>query len=144
MLKFGPPEHVYVENVWYDSPRDGVADVNGVPHRYKWVYDYADDQYLGTFMVWPIDKGEFELEVEHWRIYVEWNQLHESGLADACSHPGDGGRNARWDELQDLLEESRSEVPATATPAVAQLSHIDREVRDELSGPAYMLSWSLL
>ena len=31
MSTFGPAEHVYVENEWYDGPRAGIADVNGKP-----------------------------------------------------------------------------------------------------------------
>ena len=34
MEGFGPPERVYVENDWWDGPRGGIADIQGVPHRF--------------------------------------------------------------------------------------------------------------
>ena len=54
---FGPPETVYVENDWYDGPRAGVSDINGVPHRFKSLFDEKEDEYLATFLVWPIDEA---------------------------------------------------------------------------------------
>ena len=143
MTQYGPPETVYVENEWYDGPRAGIGDVNGVPHRYVSLFDEEEDQYLETFLIWPVDRQVLELEIEQWRIFVEWNALYESGRADVNSHPGHGGRNARWDEIEALLKPSRTNVPADARRAVAQLCHIDREVRYASSGPSYMLRWSV-
>jgi len=144
MIKYGPPERVYVENEWYDGPRAGIADINGTPHRFKSLFDEEEDEYLGTFMVWPIDKQVLDLEIEQWRIFVEWNTLYELRQADSDSHPGHGGRNARWDEIEALLKQSRSDVPTWAKRARAEMSGNDREVRYAPSGPAYMLSWSIL
>lgn len=144
MVKYGPPERVYVENEWYDGPRAGVADINGMPHRFKSLFDEEEDQDLETFMVWPVDKREFDLEIEQWCVFVEWNILYESGQAETGSHPGHGDRNARWDEIEMLLKQSRFDVPALAKRAHAQLSHIHREARYAPSGPAYTLSWSIL
>ena|SRR5437764_8595944 len=144
MIKYGPPERVYVENEWYDGPRAGIADFNGIPHRFKSLFDEEEDEDLGTFMVWPVDKEVLDLEIEQWCIFVEWNTLYASGQADTGSHPGHGGRNVRWDEIQAALLQSRSDVPAWAKRARGQLTRIDREVGYAPSGPDYMLSWSLL
>jgi len=144
MIKYGPPERVYVENEWYDGPRAGIADINGTPHRFKSLFDEEEDYYLGTFMVWPVDKEVLDLEIEQWCIFVDWNTLYEFGQADTNSHPGHGGRNARWDEIEAFLKRSRSDVPVWAKRARAELSGIDREVRYARSGPSYLLSWSIL
>ncbi len=143
MNKFGPPEMVLVENEWYDGPRAGVADVGGIPHRFKSLFDEAEDEYLSTYVIWPIGKSELDQEVEQWQIFVEWNALFESGKASTESHPGHGSLNARWDELEALLRPCRSEVPPTAKTANAELHHCDREARYTASGPAYRLSWSI-
>ena len=90
MIKYGPPEQVYVENDWYDGPRAGIADINEMPHRFKSLFDEEKDEDLGTYMVWPVDKNVLDLEIEQWRIFVEWNTLYESGQADTDSHPGHG------------------------------------------------------
>ena len=128
----------------YDGPRAGIADINGMPHRFKSLFGEEEDEGLGTFMVWPVDKNVLDLEIEQWRIFVEWNTLYESGQADTDSHPGHGGRNARWDEIEALLKRSRSDVPASAKRARAQFSRIDREVRYAPSGPDYALKWTIL
>ncbi len=143
-LKYGPPEKVYVENEWYDGPRAGVADVNGFPHRFKSLFDEKEDEYLGTFLLWPIEKEAVELEIEQWRIFVQWNFLYEAGEAATDSHPGHGGLSKRWDEIESLLKASRAEVPTQARRAIAQLTHIDGTARYEPTGPGYMLAWSLL
>ena len=143
-LKYGSPEMVYVENEWYDGPRAGIADINGLPHRFKSLFDEKEDEYLGTFLVWPIEKQAADLEIEQWKIFVEWNLLYEAGKASLDSHPGHGGRSKRWDELEVVLRASRSEVPADAKRALAQLTHIDGQARYESTGPGYMLAWSLL
>ena len=144
MIKYGPPERVYVENEWYDGPRAGIADVNGRPHRFKSLFDQQQDQYPGTFLVWPVDQVVVELEQEQWRIFAAWNALYEAGKATTDSHPGHGGRSARWDEIETLLKNSRAEVPPFAQRALAELIHIDSDVRYAPSGPAYTLSWRIM
>lgn len=144
VLKFGSPERVYVENEWYDGPRAGVADVDGIPHRFRSIFDETEDEYLETFLVWPIEKKVVELEIEQWRIFVEWNLLYEAAEVGVDSHPGHGGRSRRWDEIEALLTSSRSEVPALARRAIAQISYIERTARYEPTGPGYMLAWRLV
>ena len=144
MVKYGPPERVYVENEWYDGPRAGIADVNGIPHRFKSLFDEAEDQRLGTFLVWPVDQAVVELEQEQWCIFAAWNALYEAGKATADTHPGQGGQSERWDEIEVLLKSSRAEVPQLARRALAKLTPVDGEARYPSSGPAYKLSWRIL
>jgi len=144
MTNYGPPEKVYVENEWYDGPRAGIADINGMPHRFMSLFDKEEDDYNGIFMVWPVDEQVLDLEIEQWCIFVEWNTLFESGQVDTDSHPGHGSRNARWDEIEALLKQRRSDMPAWAKRARAQMCRIDRDERYTQSGPDYMLKWSIL
>lgn len=140
---FGPPEQVYVERDRYDGPRSGIADIGGMPHRFQSLFDEAENQYLGTFMVWPIAPSVLDLEIKQWRIFVEWNNRFESGEADTESHPGQGGLNARWDELEALLKPDRAMIPSDARQARAELHPIDREARYAASGPDYQLAWAV-
>jgi len=144
MLNFGPPEHVYVENSWYDGPRAGVANVQGRPHRFVSLNDEKEDEYLGTFLVWPVDTSELRLEEEQWRIYVDWNDEYESGRVGSESHPGHPGTSQRWDEIAALLKNSREIVPPSARRAKVEMVNIEREKRYAPSGPAYELRWKLL
>ena len=143
MVEYGPPERVFVENEWWDDPRAGIANINGRPHRFKSLFDEENDDYLGTFLVWPVDQQVLDLEVEQWRIFVEWNRLYEAGEVDTDSHPANGGRNARWDELEKLLQANRVAVPPEARQAVAQFDRLDRDERFAPSGPDYTLRWSV-
>ena len=144
MKEFGPPEKVYVENDWHDGPQAGVADINGVPHRFRSIFNEEQDKHSNAFAVWPMTKENLALEIEQWGIFVAWNTLYESGQADTSSHPGHGGRDTRWDELEVLLKQDRAEVPPEARRAVFQFIRIEREDRYAPTGPDYMLSWCLL
>jgi hypothetical protein len=144
MKEFGPPEHVYVENEWYDGPRAGVANVHGRPHRFVSQYDEEEDEYLGTFLIWPIAEQELSLEQEQWKIFVNWNEDYEAGKVGVESHPGHPGTNARWDEISTILKANRGSVPHDARLAKAQLVFAEGRQRYAPSGPRYQLSWSLL
>lgn len=145
MTSYGPPERVYVENEWYDGPRAGVADIGGIPHRFISPFDEAlDDYYPNFFLVWPVSKAEFDLEIEQWAIFVEWNTRYEAGEAGVDTHPAHGGICARRDEIEILLRPARTEVPTAARRALAQMTPLGREQRYTLAGPSYQLGWHLL
>jgi hypothetical protein len=141
---YGAPERVYVENEWYDGPRAGVANLNGRPHRFVSQFDEEEDEYLGTFLVWPIDESELVLEQEQWQIFVRWNEQYEAGKASTESHPGHPGTNKRWDEINVMLKTLRESVPASARRAKAQMVCLEGQQRYGPSGPDYQLSWRLL
>ena len=144
MSEFGSPQRVYVENEWYDGPRAGVADVGGVPHRFKSQFDETEDEYLGTFLVWPVDAHILALEIEQWQIFVAWNDLYESGASGINAHPGHGGVSERWDEIQAQLHAARSDVPVDARRAVAKMEPLEQGRRYAPTGPSYSLCWRLL
>jgi hypothetical protein len=107
-------ERVYAELDWYDGPRHGVAQIDGVAHYFRAVQDYnrvgfPDNEYL----VWPLGESVLALEREQWAIFVDWAKTAREGTADADTHPGLGGVNRRYDELTTLLASHR-EVPADA------------------------------
>ena len=144
MCEFGPPEKVHVENEWYDGPRAGIADVGGVPHRFQSQFDEAEDEYVGTFLVWPIDAVTLSLEIEQWQIFVAWNDLYESGASDVKAHPGHGGVSERWDEIQAQLQVARACVPSGAKRAAVKIESLEQGRRYAPSGPSYRFCWRLL
>ena len=144
MNKFGPAEKVYVESGWYDGPRLGVADIEGVPHRFISLFDEIEDQYLGTFYVWPIVASDLALEIEQWQIFVSWNALYEAGKETVESHPGHGGISDRWDEIEVQLKSSRDDIPNDARKARAELESIDNVDRYSKSGPDYRMCWLIV
>ena len=143
MPTFGSPEHVLVENEWYDGPRAGIANVNGQPHRFASQWDEAGDEYVDTFVVWPVAEEELALEQEQWAIFVAWNKRYEAGAVDTASHPAHPGTNSRWDEIEAKLAPSRKSVPTMAKVARARVLPLEQGGRYALSGPSYRLSWAL-
>lgn len=133
-------EAVYVELDWYDGPRAGLADVHGVPHYFRAVNDYSrpgepDDEYV----VWPASRPALDAEREQWRIFVAWNTRHKDGCASAASHPGNGGIDARYDELTAFLEPHRV-TPQDARPLAAEWRP-DPPPGYRADGPSYRARW---
>jgi hypothetical protein len=144
MEEFGPPERVYIENDWFDGPRAGVADIHGLPHRFKLLFDESEDEYSDTCAVWPIDQAALDLEIEQWKIFMEWHARFEADTADVDSHPAQGGINPRWDQINKTLKQSREDVPANARRALFQMEWLDKKSRYGPDGPDYRLRWRLL
>ena len=138
------PEQVLVETSWYDGPREGVGNIVGVPHRFSSNFDETDDEPTGTYHVWPINKNELILEIEQWKLFVDWNNEYELGKTDTSTHPGTGGIDKRWDEIETLLKQSRRNIPSSAKLARAEFVRIEDRNRYDYSGPDYMLVWNML
>ncbi|RMI32482.1 hypothetical protein EBO15_41980 [Actinomadura harenae] len=74
---------------------------------------YVDRVDEATYHVWPATDQAAALEREQWALYVEWNQRYEAAVAEPGDHPGQGGVDARYDELESLLTPHR-QAPADA------------------------------
>ncbi|ANZ42762.1 hypothetical protein BBK82_15310 [Lentzea guizhouensis] len=126
-------EHVYVELERYDGPVAGLADVEGVPHYFSRDHDLSTDDH---YFVWPADAAAVALEREQWRIFVAWKDR-----GGQKPHPGQGGVDARYDELQALLEPERA-VPDGARRLVAEWSFADDlDERWAPDGADYLVRW---
>ena len=134
-------EKVYVENDWYDGPRRGIANYNGLPHRFVANFDElkgCDD----TFKIFPVTEEELSLEIEQWKIFVEWNNKYELGEVGTDTHPGHGGINKRWDEIEGVLSPKRNHIPSNALEANANFTQNEQSNRYDLSGPSYGVVWN--
>lgn len=133
-------EKVYVENGWYDGPRKGIANYNGMPHRFVANFDDLKG-YNDTFKLFPVTKDELAMEIEQWEIFVEWNKKYELGQVDASTHPGHGGIDKRWDEIEDILKPIRESIPSNTFESKAKFEQIDQKNRYESTGPDYGVVW---
>jgi hypothetical protein len=135
----GEFERVYVELERYSGPLSGVADVGSLPH-----YFHASDpgRVDDQFYVWPIAPEVFALERECWAIFVRWNERYENGEVGPEAHPGVGGIDGRYDELEARLKPCR-EVPADARVLVGRTEFlIDDELpRYRVDGCDYAIRW---
>jgi hypothetical protein len=134
-LVAGGFERVYVELEWYDGPRAGVAAVGGAAHYFEACgWDEA-----GEYRVWPVGAAVLALEREQWAIFVRWNRRYEAGTAGVGSHPGQGGVDDRYDELDALLAPHRR-APAGARTVVGEM-RFDAGERYRADGVGYWFRW---
>ncbi|WP_067714101.1 hypothetical protein [Nocardia yamanashiensis] len=131
-------ERVYVESERYDWPRSGLADIGGRPHYFEgWAFDRVDVGYL--FNVWPANAEAVTWELERWAIYARWDQRFIAGEVTSDSHPGQGGIDARYDELTAALAPHR-QVPANSRKLVAEM-RFDKGDRYRVDGTDMWFRW---
>ncbi|MEU0213205.1 hypothetical protein [Streptomyces canus] len=126
-------ERVIVELEWYDGPRVGLADIGGKPHYFDGYGQYLGDE-ADEYRVWPASPAALELEREQWAIYVRWNECQGAGAA--CL--GQGGINARYDELDALLVQYRK-APDDARRLVGELRYTG--AGHQVEGTGFWFRW---
>jgi len=80
-------DRVHTENDYYDGPRLGIADVDGVPHIYEAEFDHSSDEYGDTYFVSPVDQSLLALVLEDWEIWLRWDAAFKRGEVSVDSHP---------------------------------------------------------
>ncbi|MFG2304524.1 hypothetical protein [Actinacidiphila glaucinigra] len=131
-------ERVYVELEWYSGPRAGLACVDGKPHYFQG-NDWNDADEADEYSVWPASDAAVELEREQWAIFARWNERHEAGRVGPETHPGQGGIDARYDELALLLAPCR-QTPDDARQLVGEV-RFDAGARYRVEGLDYWFRW---
>lgn len=137
-------ERVYVDLEWYDGPRMGLAEIDGLPQYFEgWDYDHADEGDEGDegdeYSVWPASEAAVAMEREQWAIFARWNERYEAGTARVDSHPGNGGIDARCDELTSLFTPCR-QAPDGARRLVGEVRFDDGD-RYRVDGVDYWFRW---
>ncbi|MEV6103003.1 hypothetical protein [Nocardia sp. NPDC051981] len=131
-------ERVYVESARYDWPREGLADIGGQPHYFEGQsFTRVDAGYM--FNVWPASAQAVAWELEWWANFACWDQRYIAGEAGVDTHPGRGGIDARYDELQELLAPHRR-VPANARKLLAE-TRFDKGDRYRVDGTDMWFRW---
>ena len=80
-------DRVHTVNDYYDGPRLGIADVDGVPHIYEAEFDHSSDDYGDTYFVSPVDEELLALALEDWEIWFRWDSALKRGDVSVESHP---------------------------------------------------------
>jgi hypothetical protein len=107
-----------VHTVWdyYDGILDGVANFRGNPHYFSVIRKDVDP--VDTYELKEIDSVLFEAVVEQWSIYRRWEARFHASQLPVDTHPGKGGIDARYDELEIAINsgiQTLSSVPTVAT-----------------------------
>nr|WP_223186852.1 hypothetical protein [Streptomyces sp. CBMA29] len=131
-------ERVYVELEWCSGPRTGLADVDGRPHYFQ-DHDWEDADEADEYSVWPASNTVVRLEREQWAIFARWNERDDAGTVRPETYPGQGGIDARYDELTLLLAPYR-QLPDDARRLVGEV-RFDAGARYRVEGLDYWIRW---
>jgi aromatic ring-cleaving dioxygenase len=93
-------DRVYTVHDYYDGPRRGIADVDGVPHIYEAEFDHSSDDYGDTYFVSPFDESLLALILEDWETWLRWNSAFKRGEVSIESHPARPEDRARHEALK--------------------------------------------
>jgi hypothetical protein len=93
-------EKVHTVHDFFDRPRSGVADWDGVPHAYKCRWNDAADDWDEIFSLAPLGSAEMAAIMEQWAIWLRWRAAHDAGtLTPEDHHPALARDRARYDAL---------------------------------------------
>ncbi|HXB23809.1 MAG TPA: hypothetical protein VNV25_03700 [Gemmatimonadaceae bacterium] len=93
-------ETVYAWPVYWDGPREGVADFEGRPHRFVADWNAAEDDYADTFSLYPIDAATLRIAVDQWTIWRRWVAARRAGATSDDTHPALPEDRERYAELE--------------------------------------------
>jgi hypothetical protein len=99
-----PWERVYTVHDYYDGPRAGFADFDGVPHAYLSTWSNALDDWEPHYRLWPVDAETFALALEDWAIWERWEDAFYAGETPDTTHPALPPDRARHDELEPVID----------------------------------------
>ena len=108
-------DRVYMVWDFYDGVRSGIADYEGRPHYFECPFDAEAQDFAETYDLYPICDETLELAQEQWAIYRAWELSFHSGKALHESHPGHGGVDSRYDELESRIQGSIKVQPMSAS-----------------------------
>lgn len=72
---------------YYDGPRLGIAELNGVPHIYEAEFDHSTDEFGDTYFLSPINEGSLLLVMEDWEIWKRWEAAFKKNETPHSTHP---------------------------------------------------------
>lgn len=91
-------ERVYTVSDYWEGPRAGIADVQGVPHAYQCIWDDAAQAWTEQYSLKPVDDLTLAYALEHWTIWRRWEDGFFRGTEDMDTHPQ--GHHERYDYLE--------------------------------------------
>jgi hypothetical protein len=98
-------ERVYTMTDYYDGPRGGIANYNGQPHIYEYIFSDEGDSYTDIFRLSPVPQDLFTLALEDWQIWLRWEAAFQNGQTSIDTHPALPKDRHRHDELEAILKD---------------------------------------
>ena len=97
-------EVVHTVTDYYDGPRKGIANYQGIPHFYECEFGAANDDYSDRYQLTPIDEQLFQLALEDWGIWKRWEAAYYAGKTGLETHPALPEDRSRHEELAIILD----------------------------------------
>jgi hypothetical protein len=120
-------ERVYAVWDYYDGILNGVADFHSTPHYYTVVRKDLDP--LDTYELQAIDRDLLNAVVEQWSIYRNWERQFHTGQATEETHPGNGGIDARYDELEATIRKGIGSLEPARVFAAGEFRPIPHQLQ---------------
>ena len=79
-------DRVYTINDYFDGPRLGIADVDGVPLIYEAEFDHSSDEYGDTYFASPVDGNLMALVLEDWEVWLRCQSAYQAAKASIETH----------------------------------------------------------
>jgi hypothetical protein len=128
---------------WYDGPRSGVADYDGLPHYYEsqWAdIDHIDEDW---YRLSPIPQEVFELELERERLWAKYAEASAIGIVGPEHHPFLPDDRPRGEELLQLLETALRIDEKQHLISRDEFIPINEQAR-QATGAQMMVNWTIL
>jgi hypothetical protein len=134
---------------YYDGPRLGIAEVNGIPHIYESEFDEDADDYAKTYLVSAIDEVLLSLVLEDWEIWLRWDAAWKRGDVTLDTHPALPADRQRYETLKAEIGQRLTASPEASKRMTAEFRNLQGarvwtgvEVHWSESGPQHNLSQS--
>jgi hypothetical protein len=137
-------EAVYAWPVYWDGPREGVADFEGRPHRFVANWNSAEDDYADTFSLYPIDDATLRIVVEQWAIWRRWVAARLAGATSDDTHPALPEDRQRRTALEAEWTKRVAGLRALPRHATAEFRPVRDEFLDLRMAATLEVSWRLV
>ncbi len=133
------PEIVYTIYRYYDAPRVGVADFQGVPSFFQCLFDEDADDWTNLYCLSPVPEAVLPLTEQERKEWYWWWHDYGQGKAEVEKYPD---RAAHYSSLRDSLHRSFNIDEGTAIKAVGRFESF--QTQDALPGTArlWRVRWS--
>ncbi|WP_146072062.1 hypothetical protein [Bryocella elongata] len=76
-----------------------MAEVFGVPHAFRCIFDETADDYTDRFLVSQITDQDLALVLEDWDIWTRWKASFDVGSTTLDTHPALPADRSRHEEI---------------------------------------------
>ncbi|WP_422987541.1 hypothetical protein [Undibacterium sp. Ji50W] len=121
-------DRILTVNDYYDGPRLGVAELNGVPHIYQAEHDHRTEAHGEHFFLSPIRPDLLALVLEDWQIWLRWNAAYQRGEVSLETHPALPAERDRHEIIESLIGDQLKTDPINHAYYRAHFSYLSGEI----------------